>query len=197
MKMGNAHVAIHPEVESILNKSWSPVNSQMTVSICIKLKHKILSSRGNETDEIKLVMKDTNLEIHQVLNVKSDVEYRFEPNTKMHDFEVVDPFTADEIKISKGAGIGVIIIDSLGLYVKLAYNKSKSDGMDVIFSRWDHSTTAVNLLKGDLYLGYDVLFIAGDKCEKNYNLRHERETKNHEGIIWAPGLDKNLGNYVH
>lgn len=200
--MGNhSSVQLEPEIEQIfsinLNKNTS---NSISVTVTLNLDHNIfMESYGTYTNQISLSIKAGQLGLYPggELMDNNTIRYEWTPHTTMHDFETIDAFTPDETRIAVGAGICVIIIDNMGMYIKLAYNKLKSCGLDVIVGQWNHTAEAKDMLKGDLYIGYHVLFISGDDFSNKYELKHERIAEPHEGKVWIPGLDKDLEEYKH
>ncbi len=117
------------------------------------------------------------------------------PKSHMRDFEVIDKLTANEIKIARGQGIGVIIIEQFSCYTTLIYDRDHKDGVNIpAHTIWNHGEECKKLLAADLNLGYDVLFITEKQtdhlCEK-MDQRDEQETK-----IIIPSL-KPYAKYDH
>lgn len=100
------------------------------------------------------------------------VGYDWHPRSALHTFEVINPFEVNQTRINKKDGIGIIVIDRLGLYITIAYDEKRPNGLAISCNIWNHTTEAKYILKKDLYLGYNVLFIAGDNCEKKFDLTH-------------------------
>jgi len=173
-------IQLRPEIQKIINEKFT--NHYYLGGLIIKLEldriiH--LSRYDIKTNEIKLIIKQDSLNIvPSTYKVQGNIikSYKWEPKTKMNDWETV---VTDEkmIMIGENSGICVIIIDALGSYIKLSYNSSKENGLDVIFNRWDHSFMPVDLLKKDLDTGYNVLFVEGLHYENKYDLKYDRKTK--------------------
>ncbi len=103
------------------------------------------------------------------------------PKSHIRDFEVIDEFTVNEIKIARGQGIGVIIIEQFSCYTKLIYDRDHEDGVNIpAHTIWHHGEECKKLLAADLNLGYDVLFINKDRtdhlCEKKDQRDEEKTT---------------------
>jgi len=114
-------------------------------------------------------------------------------NSHLRDFEVLHPFTPNEIRVARWAGIGVIILECARLQINMFFEGTQeSPQVQLEFFTWNHSDEAKGALSADLGLGYDVMFIANDSdihslCESV----DERDTG--PTAIFAPGLDQSLG----
>ncbi len=107
----------------------------------------------------------------------------------MRDFEVLDPGTPNRYVISKGQGIGVIIVDSHRAYVKLVYDEKEPNGIKVIYTTWHHGTDAKQVLDLDVSLGYDVQYRSGStKNAKWWCLHEKRAPIGAEGKTFIPGF---------
>lgn len=112
-------------------------------------------------------------------NIKTEKYIHWSPKSHMRDFEVICD-TAGDIKIARGQGIGVIIIDKLASYMKLMYNRRTEHGISIpACTIWHHGEKCKKLLAADLSLGYAVLFVGKNQtdhlCEK-MDERDEKET---------------------
>lgn len=148
------------------------------VQIRVNVSPAATDSDGNEIKEIYLFFGDGTLLIDKK-KFGGCITYEWTPSSHMRDFEVINPFH-EEIKIARGQGIGVIIIEPLSAYVKLMYDKKSTNGIiPATYSKWDHSDQAKQILSDDLSLGYDVMLMTHKKiyemCEK-IDERDEAET---------------------
>lgn len=148
------------------------------IQIRVNISPPATDSDGNETKEIYLFFGNGTLLVDKK-KFRGCITYEWTPNSHMRDFEVINPYH-DEIKIARGQGIGVIIIEPLGAYVKLMYDRNAVNGVTpATYSKWDHSDQAKRILSDDLSLGYDVMLMKHKKvyemCEK-MDERDEAET---------------------
>jgi hypothetical protein len=84
----------------------------------------------------------------------------WKPKTNMVDFEIIP--VHPEIRIGRGQGIGVLIIDRFNLYLKLYYDKtSPHEGIGFYAATfYTHShNKKEQCLHSDLSIGYDVFWI--------------------------------------
>lgn len=107
------------------------------------------------------------------------------PESRMRDFEVLEPYTKNEIKLKQGQVIGVIIIEPLNVYIKLIWTNQIDP---IVYATWNKSEQNLKVLHGDLTLGLEVLYMVSK--DKYYILN---ETKKEEKIkpakIFVPGLE--------
>lgn len=135
-------------------------------------------------DERQLVIvlsktsKSKNLQITKPSEYKSEGEatviYDWEPQTTMHDFEIIDP---SNYFVNRGAGIGVLIVDCLDTYIKLVRDSSKPQRVHVIWTSWrsKHGNEKPRrCMDDDLWNGYDICYLAGDRASRRFNLRLNR-----------------------
>ena len=118
------------------------------------------------------------------------------PKSHMRDWEAIDPFTKKEIKVARGAGIGIIISEPHFSYVKLYYC-TKERKIKPIFTMWDHSKEAKKLLSSDLGLGYELIYIKEeDKPDGECFVEPKDERDEKETLIfpWFPQL-KELASF--
>jgi hypothetical protein len=121
--------------------------------------------------------------------------HEWTPRSHMRDFEVIDSFTPKELRIARGQGIGVIIVEQLEMYLKLYYTKDSEFGVKAAsYSLWYHGERSKEILSEDLALGYNVFLI---DCEGDvHDLCEEKDERDKEDIIiYAPGLDPSLAKY--
>lgn len=128
------------------------------------------------------------------------VDASWTPKSHMRDFEWIHfPELAEPHFVARGQGIGILIIESLQIYIKLIYDSSSPLGVrDVgqlspLWERcpvtdgwtcegggmlWSHSAAAKRLLHMDLHIGYDVFLVSDaihQLCE-SLDQRDARET---------------------
>jgi hypothetical protein len=129
-----------------------------------------------------------------------DREYTWTPKTTMHDFEVVGVDTENESFVAKGQGIGVLIIDSSDLYIKLIYSESaKKHGVHpVAYTKWRHKNgdkDTKECLDGDIWIGYDICYLSGPDASHRTDIHMTRASLPLEGEVFVPGLPKKLKKY--
>lgn len=121
---------------------------------------------------------------------ETNINYHFYPKSHMRDFEVAK--NDNSLKIARGQGVGVLIIEQMCQYFKIFYDNTQKYGVNFWFAMWNHSNEAQNILKNDLNLGWDVMLCTIDDtfrlCEEN-DERDEMET-----LIMFPHLEK-YANY--
>lgn len=59
----------------------------------------------------------------------------------------------------------MVIVEPLQKYVKLYYDGESKTGVSSVFTVWDHSLKAKEILSSDLALGYDLLMVTKDRIE--------------------------------
>jgi hypothetical protein len=98
------------------------------VIVNIQLDHHVLDNNPlGKSKNIKLICykgglyiahpKETGIYRQDAVFV---AEYDWYPHTNMHDFEVVNFHSSDATPIAKGAGIAIVVIEPLNLYITLA-----------------------------------------------------------------------------
>ena len=121
---------------------------------------------------------------------KTPVHRVWKSVTTMRDFEVIEP-TKEHYVISKGQGIGVIVVESHHAYLKIAYDKKERKGIKIIFTTWHHGEDAKAILDNDVSIGYDVQYCAGAMNNSKWWCLHEkREAKGGEGQTLIPSCGK-------
>ena len=126
------------------------------------------------------------------------ISHVWTPKSHMRDFEVIEnsPLGKENLMIARGQGIGVVIIESLGAYIKLMYDITNETGVTrAVFGPWAHSLEPKSLLSKDLAMGYNILLI--DSNNKVNNLTEPiTEEDEKETMILIPEL-QNLAQYKH
>ena len=157
-------------------KADMPAKEQKGLEFILDVDSKVYRLIWGPNDFFTLVPADDRKDAHKL-------------QTKMRDFEVIDPFSTKEYRVKMGAGIGVIIIECHASYVKLIRDDSKRNVIHVIYTKWDHSDDAKQVLDSDLNIGYHVMYRAGSWSDgKWHSLVHAREQKAYEGAPFAPGI---------
>ena len=110
--------------------------------------------------------------------------------TNMNDFQVMNPHTSKEVRIARGQGVAVLIVEPLHLYVKFYWRDGEMTG---IAFAWDHSKDSEDLLRCDLAVGYDVMVVLADWSSLRFR-DHTFDTQE-ETPIFAPLLPKSLARY--
>jgi hypothetical protein len=108
----------------------------------------------------------------------------------MRDFEVIFD-NEKEIQIARNQGIGIIICNLNGRYIKLYNNNGKIDVAEN--SKWEHSSFAKQKLHGDLGLGYDLFYIKTNGETQRFCEEHDKRDEKETTII-LPHLI-HLANY--
>ena len=105
----------------------------------------------------------------------------------MRDFEVIFD-NKKEIQIARNQGIGIIICNLNGKYIKLYNKNGKIDVAEN--SKWEHSSFAKQKLRGDLGMGYDLFYIKTNGEIQRFCEDHDKT----ETTIILPHLN-HLANY--
>lgn len=188
--MGNMHTNL--DMSTVFNHV--PVVDGKQITIKINLWPHAISEDKLDINNVILTAFIGNIKIGYDTDQTKihETTYEWNPHSHMRDFEVIDAFGKDEVKIARGQGIGVIIIESLNLYIKLAYDKSKFSGiLPVQVSPWNNEPTRKTVLSSDLGLGYDVLFITTTQVTQLCEALDERDTqKTNIFVEECNGLDK-------
>ena len=173
------------------------------IEIIVHLDPPAVRKDDSKVDKVKLRWHGSKLNIVSSWSSDKSSENKsneeecthWSPKSHMRDFEVMDKFTVHEIKIARGQGIGVIIIEQFSGYMKLIYDQDHEYGVNIaVYTIWNHEEKAKKLLTADLNLGYDVLFMTEKQtdhlCEK-MDQRDKQKTK-----IIIPSL-KSCAKYDH
>jgi ribonuclease HI len=166
------------------------------VEIVVRLDPPALNKYNDKIDNIVLRFHpDLSIDCDtKRLNINSK-NNTWSPKSHMRDFEVIDPHTNTEVKIARGQGIGVVIIESLSQYVKLMYDKNETFGVrPASYSLWNHTDRAREVLSSDLSLGYDVLFITKDNV--HYLCEDMDESDKKDTLVIFPECRK-YARYEH
>jgi hypothetical protein len=110
------------------------------------------------------------------------VQLEWTPKSHLRDFEVLS-YDSKEIHIGRWAGIGIIIIESLGTLIRIFYIGTQEDPklrLDV--SAWNHTLEAKEILNSSLSLGYDVLYLSG-KSNKVSHLCEEMDERDDQKTL--------------
>ena len=115
----------------------------------------------------------------------------WQPASHMRDFEVLDPFSEQQIRIARGQGIGVLVVEPLCRYAKLWYDPQEPGGVNWYHCCWAHTAQYKNVYAADLGLGYDSIFIdQGGVVHRLCEERDSRDTKDtYIAIPSCSGLD--------
>lgn len=169
------------------------------IGIALSLEHAILETKEwyVGVDETGCIVRRSKALIEQTL--KDPIWFSWSPKSRMKDFEVIDPFTKQEIKIAKDQGIGVIILECARTYIKLIY---QPEGIFPIISIWNHSLEAQQIMEKDLGIGYHLLIVDEDfktseLMEPFVHQAVEKKDVLPKPLIWAPGLPQSLSGYDH
>jgi hypothetical protein len=130
--------------------------------VCIRITLPQPAGRWNRLD-VKLQQEQYSLRFYEEDEPLDPPEERlvpWQPCTHMRDFEVMDPFGKEPVRIAKGQGLGVLVIEPLSLYMKLWYDPDT--GIKEYCGVWSHNPDAKKLYSADLALGYDTLFLDVD-----------------------------------
>jgi hypothetical protein len=102
----------------------------------------------------------------------STIEFK----SHLRDFEAIDAFTSDEIKIGRKEGFGVLVDFCRNKYIKFY---KKGDDLKIIVTRWAYTENVEEckrILSGDLGLGYDVCIVRYNGSRRKLcELRDERD----------------------
>lgn len=126
-----------------------------------------------------------DLEFNQGSVCKVDTENKNKPlvNWKVKKSRANDWEVNDEGSLMQGQVIGVIIIDCLSVYCKLVWPNFKKRTLENKLGKfmcclWDHSEVSKRNLRTDLYLGHQILSMAGEKaCNISYLCEESTETE--------------------
>ena len=125
---------------------------------------------GGVFNKVIMTVSEDKLRFDQYSEDMS-IDFIFHPQTQMTDYEIIDPYTPNSIRIEQG--IGVIILDPIKSYIKLYYDKSGKYGISPIYSGWNHAYESKRLFYLDFIIGYDMLLITK---KGGYTLRNNKET---------------------
>jgi hypothetical protein len=141
-----------------------------------------------DTKSDKMVLMEHVPALH-----KATVEWT-PTKTNLRDFEFVSPGTPAQFTVARAAGVGVLILEAADLYVKFALDKDAKLGVKFLTTGWRHDDDYKRMLDSDLWLGYEVLYVAGDRYQTQYAMHHKREPISpREGTVFLPGLPASLG----
>ena len=157
--------------------------TQFNVSLELECYDDPVCVRCTEINELRVESNDTNA-------------IYWKPKTHMRDFEVLFDDKNEKITISRGAGIGVIIHEPSGTYLKLMYQYIDSDNGEENFdivpaefhTQWERSSYFKQRMNQDLGIGYDILFIAYNG-EVIYLNEQKDERDYEETPIFIKGLE--------
>jgi len=151
------------------------INKEKSVCVHVILENAATGLGGHKIDNFIVEYKNGNLSFKD--SIDSNPDYIWSPDSHMRDFEV---FSKDVI-LARGQGIGVIILENVGAYIKIIYDRMVLCGVRSLYTMWNHSSTAKDILHNDLSMGYDVFFVNSEGivynlCEKRDD-RDEKETR--------------------
>lgn len=166
------------------------------IEILINLEIPAVNRKGESYSKFLIQLKgNETMTISEVTDLVDATVKRYDwtPKSHMRDFEVISPHNENEIRIARGQGIGVIIVEQRECYIKLMYDKTSSEGIIAsAYTIWTHSEEARGILSSDLSIGYDVLHISKDKI---VNLIEEIDERDRKGtMILFSDLEK-YGEY--
>lgn len=122
------------------------------------------------------------------------------PDTHMRDFYVLNPFSEKELTLAQGQVVGCVIIECIGIYLRLAWSLTERDKIThVTFGDWNHSDNSKEILSADLSVGFDVLHIGGDADHlktTSYNETRGQKEENPKAAVVLPMIDKTESDYV-
>lgn len=162
--------------------------------ICIRISLPKPAGRWDRLD-VKLQQENYRLRFYEVGEPLDPVLERLVPwlpCTHMRDFEVLDPFGKEPVRIARGQGLGVLVIEPLSLYMKLWYDCDT--GIRDYCGVWSHSQDAKRLYSADLALGYDTLFL--DLKGTLHHLCEERDSRDTGETTILLSSCQDLANYA-
>ena len=177
--MGSRTSKTNLNVEQILDECDVPRDLTKSTSFTVR--------QGDK--EYRMYMGGHNYEI---LNSGVETTHVWTPNSHMRDFEVIDPFTENEIKIARGQGIGVIIVPPFNRVIKLFYEKGSITHAEMgVYQSLDELSRVC--IHPDLGIGYDILVLEGKSGFRSYC--EERDDRDEQSTtILFPWLS-NMASY--
>jgi hypothetical protein len=177
-KMGNVNYKSNINVDNYFMYDEQELDETRKFSILLTLDPPAMNCNKEQVHTVYLSLAKHKCTIGASKDTENATEIMWTPKSHMRDFEVMSPFSEDEVKIARGQGICVIILEPLGTYIKLIYDKKQQSGVSpAAFTVWNHSPEAQNLLHADLSLGYDVMYIHGQHIDYLCEMRDQRDYK--------------------
>jgi hypothetical protein len=171
-----------------------PERSDKKISITVKVSPAALGSDGAQHNFITLTVSE-NGDCLSVLE-GANGEFCWTPKSHMRDFEVVDQFTANEVKVARGQGIGVVIVEPKEMYIKLIYDKTYTHGVRAVsVFKWGQDKNSRSVLAADLALGYNVVILRDN--EELDDLCEEKDERDEEETLILFDHLKPLAHYNH
>lgn len=112
--------------------------------------------------------------------------YKWTPHSHMRDFEVLEPYTSKEIRIARGQGIGIILVETLDIYLKIIYDKTTSNGINIVQNTQYHGKAAAK-----------ELLQATWTTDMNCSLSQRQEGNSIFANLWTKGMKNRRPSMCH
>ena len=152
----------YPTTVPIANFFIQPISpGTQDVSIKIDLLQPVKNRDGTLIRQVLLRCSGKSLNLTPYRG--EAVNWSWKPHTQMKDYEIIIEGGSRKVSVvEQGEGIGVVILEPLGVYIKLSQDKTTDvTVLPVVFQAWRHDLECRTILGNDLSLGYHVLLYDG------------------------------------
>ena len=167
------------QIERYFEKGIVVLDKNETILLHVKLSPPAMNKHGNKVETLWFGFTPEGSVIYgekkQIESLDCIFLDEWKPKSHLRDFEVLNAFSENEIKIGRSKGVGVLIIEPFEMYVKLYRDKNSNHGIVPVIYKWNHSVNSKKVLNCDLDIGYDVLLVDSDF--EHYHLCEERDER--------------------